>query len=295
MEIVHPAWTLPTPDDAIVEPQDGTLFQYVYSEEYYDLQGKWTVLQLLRKFRAGYGGTIPCPSLRHAILALGADDIPLTGYRAKKFEHKQKAFRALMSKTTETVDDGDLFATFILLIISNHGPTHNEETIHRDGLLSILNILYSRTREGFSFEYFRPYFVECLFPFTLTSLDDIKSHVRRCRMISFPLPTYEKRIQSYSELVMDYPMQTNVLPHGLAVLNILGYDLCDMMPALIMMHEREERHSFEWDAYLRMMMVKWKADIESHHCRQLQIISDHLLQNSATVDDRDNSLSVASI
>ena len=132
---------MPTPDDAIVASEDRLLFQYAFSDELFEDKSSWTLLRLLHKFAAGYGGTLSSASLRYAVLALAAHKLPVAQFGEQEKKHTQSAIAVLKKKTVSTVDDSDLLAT---LILSNTVPTRSEHLIHRNGMLACLNVLQSK-------------------------------------------------------------------------------------------------------------------------------------------------------
>jgi hypothetical protein len=87
---------LPSPDNAIINPEDSLLFQYAYSDKVHNVRKGMNQLRLIRKFRAGYGGYIPSAWLRHAILALAARYLPSAEFRTQRIQHVQKASSTLM-------------------------------------------------------------------------------------------------------------------------------------------------------------------------------------------------------
>ena len=60
-----------------------------------------------------------------------------------------------------------------------------------------------------------------------------------------------------------------------------------MIYGLVLVHEREHKQSTAGDAYLQLMIAKWKADIEHPDCCRLFSISERLLQTSASKEDDD--------
>lgn len=278
---MRPAWALPAPDDSIIEREDLMLFEYAYSDDLYCTTRLFVAMELLRKFRAGYGGMIPCASLRHAILGLAASEIQYRervdqSYEGKRVDHINKACRALMTKKAKDIEDGDVFAALLLSFTTT--GFDEQYYNHKKGMLSMLNILNSRratkgTRD--MFDCFRPVFVEYLLPDA--SADVTQRHVRLFGAISFPLTTYHERIRMFSELFGF--TQTARLPGSGAIVSrqailwTLEWNIMDMVNGLLLIIEREKKDCREWDPFLRFMGTRWKADMETTDYQQLQILT----------------------
>ena len=287
---LRPVWALPTPDDAIIKPEDGILFEYIYSDDFFDEYSVWVVVRLLRLFRAGYGGTIPSLSLRHAILAFAAYVIPsAAACESTVIEHKSKAFRALISKTAQSIDDADLFATCLLSSISMESD--DEDATHIQGMLSILNILYSSTRRSMAqdiFACFRPIFVYAVLPANILTVDSIIKRIQLYRGVSFTLPTFDERLRPELETLAIIPdWRWHVGSNDDAHFYVLRNDIIEMIYGLVLVHEREYKQSTAGDVYLQLMIAKWKADIEHPDCCRLLSISERLLQTNASKEDDD--------
>lgn len=64
----NPEWGIIVPDDCGVDPEHRMAYEYGFSDEYRNT-GQIFIVQLCRTFRGGFGGFIPCASLRYAIFA----------------------------------------------------------------------------------------------------------------------------------------------------------------------------------------------------------------------------------
>ena len=153
------------PDDAIVKPEDRLLFEYVFSE-FYNRKAHRFDMRLIRKFRAGWGGYIISPSLREAILALGACYVNSTFFFERKEKYMQNCRHSLMTLDAADLSSADLLASTILWSIA---PTENERKIHRNGSALILGLLNSSNRNQHQsqeiFAPFRPVFMHMVFVF----------------------------------------------------------------------------------------------------------------------------------
>lgn len=149
-KVLNPDRDIIIPDDCKVNGEDGMMYQYALSgspESKYD-GFSYLAMKLWRKFRAGYGGFIPCASLRHAILAASYVQMSSVYGESKIIQHHSKAFAALRKLTPETLDDGDLLATYILYANSRSMYCMREESEHLKGLVALSNHLNSKDRES---------------------------------------------------------------------------------------------------------------------------------------------------
>jgi len=198
-------------------------------------------------------------------------------------KHKQKTFCALRTKRAEEFDDADLFATSILATLSKASRVDGEQVIHHRGALSILHILCSGARSGFAqtFACFRPVFFELCMPGGLMSIDQIKETAGFNDVFSIPWPTYDERIRMFYEIWDDVPPSDQIL-HRFSLCTLLDWDIGDMTYGLLLSREKERKPLSGCDAYLQVMIIRWKGDLESPDCRWLSLISDRLLQNEST-------------
>lgn len=112
---------IPTEQDAVIDTQDGQILQYVYSSSFENVLWGMSLTRLFKKFSETFGRSIVKPSLRQAILAWGATYTPLpdqSGY-ARMHEYSNQAVRAIRTKVPATLEEADLFATFLLALLSS--------------------------------------------------------------------------------------------------------------------------------------------------------------------------------
>ena len=133
---------IPTAIDQAICPQDVMLLQYVYSDEFAWHGFGWSMLlvDLLRKFRVIFGPSIGSSSLRHAMLALAATLSPFTELGNNREAHTETSCRALMTIRT-TIDEADLFAAFLLALVSCVRGDFSTFLIHLKGVAALLNEL----------------------------------------------------------------------------------------------------------------------------------------------------------
>ena len=174
------------PDDAIIEPEDRFLFEYVFSEEFYNKLGGYPVLRLLRKFRAGWGGYIISPSLREAILAVGAFYLNSTLLFERKEKHLQNCRNSLMRMDDAGLSNVDLLTSMTLSWIAS---TENERKVHHDGIAVMVALLNSRSRNQHQnqdiFATFRPLFTIAAIgrADSLDALQDDQFHAQYLRLM----------------------------------------------------------------------------------------------------------------
>ena len=149
-KVLNPDRDIVIPDDCKVNGEDGMMYQYAFSgySQSHCSGASRLAMKLWRKFRAGYGGFIPCASLRHAILAAAYLQMSSVYGESKIIQHHNKAFAALRKLTPQTLDDGDLLATFILYVNSRSMDWMREELEHLKGLVNLSNHLNSKDRES---------------------------------------------------------------------------------------------------------------------------------------------------
>jgi len=134
---------VPTAIDSVISPADIPLLQFAYSDGFAVGAGTF-VGNLFRKFRSTFGPSIDSRSLRHAALAWAAAFVrPQTDMRfwEQMHLHSLRSAKALMSKTESTVDLADLYATFLLTLLSGLYFEWGNFAIHLRGLKAILTIL----------------------------------------------------------------------------------------------------------------------------------------------------------
>lgn len=244
----------------------------------------------MRKFIAGYGGTLSSHSLKFAILALAAHKLPAKHFEEQAKEHTEKAFRALRKKNVNNVDDSDLLAT---LILSGIAPTRDEHLIHRNGMLAALNILLSDATNlnPDVVACFRPLFVEYLFPGGLRSLDSIKGCATSFNLIQFPIPAWNDRIRGMTE-VLQNSATSSLVPRLGTTVSILRWACWDMVNALALAQDREENGGVESDACLHWMKTKWRSDLEQPECLELLTVTQRALLDENFIWQDDGCLPV---
>ena len=101
--------------------QDVTLLEYVYSDVFgwSSFGGSTLLAQLMKTFAFTFGKAISEPSLRHAMLALAAALNPSDQINSDlAYVYCRKAHRTLLTKNFATVREADLFAAFVLAMVS---------------------------------------------------------------------------------------------------------------------------------------------------------------------------------
>jgi hypothetical protein len=155
-ELLNPEWGIVIPDDCKVDPEDAMAYHYAFSD---DLRSRgYTYSRLWKKFRAGFGGFIPCASLRHEILAYVYFEIDA---EERGLNHHAKAKTALRKLSIATIGDGDLMAAYMLACWSNRTGRSDEAETHQNGIVLILNSLDWKERclgQASNFAVLRPYF-----------------------------------------------------------------------------------------------------------------------------------------
>jgi hypothetical protein len=106
----NPEWGIIVPDDCRVDAEHRLAYEYGFSDEYRDRSSIFFV-QLWRTFRGGFGGFIPCASLRHAILATVYGSFHDTNKADVQFE---KACAVL----PRTIGCADVMTLFTLWLVS---------------------------------------------------------------------------------------------------------------------------------------------------------------------------------
>lgn len=100
---------------------------------------------LLRKFGCIYSPSIRSHSLRQATLAWAAAFVA-SGPSAydRVLNHSMSAGRALMNKTPETIDEADLFAAWLLCLLSCTYSNTEQFEIHLNGFMAMMKLLKKR-------------------------------------------------------------------------------------------------------------------------------------------------------
>jgi hypothetical protein len=202
------------PDDAIVKSEDRFFFEYVFSEDYLSRNEYWYCLRLIRKFRAGWGGYIISPSLREAVLALGALELDSASYVESVEEHWHNCRQILMRAEATNLSDADVLAAAIL---SRMASTENERRIHANGISVMLGLLNSSTRgehqsQG-QFALFRPLYSDFLVDCWLS------------RVFGYSDDLIETRLVQQAPSLIDYCSVFAALGYGRTVVENLLYAL----------------------------------------------------------------------
>ena len=127
------------------------ILQYIYSDEFAWHGFGWSMLlaDLLRKFRVVFGQSISSLSLRHAMLSFGAALSPFTELcDDSREDHAASSRKALRMKTPATVDESDLFAVFVLALVSCVRGDFSTFLTHLKGVVAILNELTKKASNG---------------------------------------------------------------------------------------------------------------------------------------------------
>jgi hypothetical protein len=136
---------MPTANDALLPEEDVLLLKHAY----FGLADSLAA-DILRTFPVVYGETLPFPPLRHAVLALAANDISST---QRRNYHRQQAYSALITKTSrpETILESDVVAAFFLFLGVVDENNQCEMAVHLKGFLSMLAaLLQNSQRESLS-------------------------------------------------------------------------------------------------------------------------------------------------
>jgi hypothetical protein len=147
-KVLNPDRDIIIPDDCRIDGEDGMMYQYSFSPEFVTLNKNFVMVSMWKKYCAGYGGFIPCISLRHAMLALAYFHMSSIYGESKVIQHQSKAYVALRKSTSETRDDGDLLAIYILCEISSQTGRKSEELAHSKGFLTVNNQFDSSERDS---------------------------------------------------------------------------------------------------------------------------------------------------
>ena len=111
---------IPTEIDAVIDTEDGQILQFVYSPRFEGVPWGTSLTNLFRRFSVTFGPSISKSSLRQAILAWGAAFAPFSdhsGY-SRMIEYSNRTFNTIRTKSIATIDEADLFATFLLSLLS---------------------------------------------------------------------------------------------------------------------------------------------------------------------------------
>ena len=195
---LNPGRDIVIPDDCKINSEDGMMYHYAFSgyPEFADSGTRLFVVAMWKKFRAGYGGFIPCISLRHAILVAAYQNMSSVYGESKAIQHRTKACAALSKLTPETLDDGDLLATFILCGYSLEMGWEHEKLEHLKGIANFYNQLNSNERNSrpvSKFAVLRPLFSSLASHLTFP-------HIRQTKHLLFPIIGPQQLATVHTEL-----------------------------------------------------------------------------------------------
>ena len=128
---------IPTAIETDRNEDDISLLQYAYSDS--NFRSEFTAGALARTFAYVYGMKISSESLQHAFLAV-AFSRPET-LAGSVDEHVSRVYRHLIKKPDRTMNEGDLFAVYLLGMLGALRCRPNEFTCHLQGFASILKLL----------------------------------------------------------------------------------------------------------------------------------------------------------
>lgn len=134
---------IPTQIDATIAAEDVLLLQYAYSVK--DLR----TATYFKQLALVYGTAISHRSLRHAILAYAASELPPDTFRQKMEYHKSRVCGILIQKLNrpENICDADVFATCVLAWTAWWFWSGSEFLAHAKGCLSMLAFLSESSKE----------------------------------------------------------------------------------------------------------------------------------------------------
>ena len=133
-----PSRSIATTIDVPMDAEDVSLLQYAYSNEYF--RSEYTAGVLSRTFAFIYGTSISSESLRHAVLAHAAYS-RLESCSVDK--HISRVRQHLIRKRYSSLNEGDLFAVYLLGMLSALRGKPEEFVCHLRGFLSIMKVLRS--------------------------------------------------------------------------------------------------------------------------------------------------------
>ena len=130
---------VPTAIDAVISAEDVLLLEYTYSDR---LRSN-SFSPIIKQLGVEYGAAIPFTSLRHAIMALAAQELPVVQFGEKLKYHMQEARGALRRSITtpEVLCDADAFAACLLALIACDEGNVAESMIHAQGSMAIMKFL----------------------------------------------------------------------------------------------------------------------------------------------------------
>src|SRR5204862_5837288 len=125
--------------NSIICQQDVLLLQFAYSDMFSALGGS-LISNLFRKFAYIFSPSIGSESLRQATLAWAAAFLPPDPSNYDRMEYYSTcAGRALRTKSSETIDESDIYAASLLTILSCLYLDRQKSEIHLKGFLAIID------------------------------------------------------------------------------------------------------------------------------------------------------------
>ena len=137
-----------TPIDGVVQPQDVMLLHFVYSTNLGPISTGNLLASLLKKLAFVFTPSLYSKSLRHATLAFAAGFKPFTQSSVRYDciqSHSSAAAKEIIKKTPETIDEADLFATFMLAVLFVINHDISSYTVHVKGFMAIMSILSQKS------------------------------------------------------------------------------------------------------------------------------------------------------
>ena len=131
---------IPTSTDADVSQQEALLFQFAFSERFASGAGSF-ISKLFIKFSSMLSHPLNNKSLRHATLAWATAFYPREFGSNEPLRHSLSAGRALASKNANDIDVFDLYAAFLLTLLSGIHQNGAIFIIHLRGVKAILSTL----------------------------------------------------------------------------------------------------------------------------------------------------------
>ena len=134
--------------DTVLYTQDTQILQFVYSSGFEYVPWGQSLRNLFKRFSFAFGPSIARPSLRQAVLAWGAAFTPLSdqsGYPLMVVEYSSRTFKAIRTKTVDTIDEADLFATFLLTLLSCVYVDVSTFKTHLHGFVAVAKEIRRRT------------------------------------------------------------------------------------------------------------------------------------------------------
>jgi hypothetical protein len=141
---------LPTAIDEVIPSQDQLLLQFAFSDLFQSSAG--TIIgSLLKVLSVSFSPSIKSKPLRHATLAFAAAVVPshlYSSFAERVEEHSDLASKALRKKTSIDLDEGDMFAVFLLTLLSCIRRDVEKFQVHLGGIIAIMKELQSKAAKA---------------------------------------------------------------------------------------------------------------------------------------------------